>query len=56
MNAAVSLRDLPATVVDLVGSASGSPFPGRSLAAHWRPQDRARVANENDHACLFGTG
>jgi arylsulfatase A-like enzyme len=28
----VSLRDLPATVVDLVGLEAGSPFPGRSLA------------------------
>jgi arylsulfatase A-like enzyme len=28
----VSLRDLPASVVDLVGLAAGSPFPGRSLA------------------------
>jgi arylsulfatase A-like enzyme len=31
----VSLRDLPATVVDLLGLADGSPFPGCSLAAHW---------------------
>ncbi len=29
----VSLRDLPATVVDLIGVAHGSPFPGKSLAA-----------------------
>ena len=28
----VSLRDLPATVVDLLGLDSPSPFPGRSLA------------------------
>src|SRR6185437_16458587 len=27
-----------ATVVDLVGSASNSPFPGRSLARYWRPE------------------
>jgi arylsulfatase A-like enzyme len=33
----VSLRDLPATVVDLVGLSEGSPFPGRSLAADWGP-------------------
>ncbi len=33
---AVSLRDLPATIVDLVGLADGSPFPGRSLASRWR--------------------
>jgi arylsulfatase A-like enzyme len=32
----VSLRDLPATVVDLLGLAADSPFPGRSLAVHWR--------------------
>ncbi len=31
----VSLRDLPATVVDRVGLSEGSPFPGRSLAAYW---------------------
>ena len=32
----VSLRDLPATVVDLAGLSANSPFPGRSLAAYWR--------------------
>jgi arylsulfatase A-like enzyme len=32
----VSLRDIPATVVDLVGLQSGAPFPGRSLAPLWR--------------------
>ena len=32
----VSLRDLPATVVDRLGLSAGSPFPGRSLAAFWR--------------------
>jgi arylsulfatase A-like enzyme len=31
----VSLRDLPATIVDLVGLGGGSPFPGRSLARYW---------------------
>jgi arylsulfatase A-like enzyme len=31
----VSLRDLPATVVDRVGLANGSPFSGRSLAFYW---------------------
>ena len=31
----VSLRDLPATVVDQLGLSAGSPFPGRSLAAFW---------------------
>ena len=33
----VSLRDLPATIVDLAGLTQGSPFPGRSLAGLWRP-------------------
>ena len=28
----VSLRDLPATIVDLIGLGTGAPFPGRSLA------------------------
>ena len=32
IGAAVSLRDIPATVVDLLGLARGAPFPGRSLA------------------------
>ncbi len=35
---AVSLRDVPATVLDLVGSPGESPFPGTSLAAVWRHQ------------------
>ncbi len=33
--APVSLRDLPATVIDQLGLADGSPFPGHSLAAYW---------------------
>jgi arylsulfatase A-like enzyme len=32
---AVSLRDLAATIVDLVGLEGGSPFPGASLAQYW---------------------
>ncbi len=32
----VSLRDLPATILDVLGLADGSPFPGRSLATLWR--------------------
>ena len=31
----VSLHNLPATVVDLVGLSGGSPFPGHSLANLW---------------------
>jgi arylsulfatase A-like enzyme len=37
----VSLRDLPATVVDLLDLESGAPFPGESLAPLWeRPDSR----------------
>jgi arylsulfatase A-like enzyme len=32
----VSLRDLPATILDLAGLGEGSSFPGRSLARLWR--------------------
>jgi arylsulfatase A-like enzyme len=32
----VSLRNLPATLVELVGLKQGSPFPGRSLSSLWR--------------------
>ncbi len=32
---AVSLRDLPATVLDLTGDTAGTGIPGRSLARHW---------------------
>jgi arylsulfatase A-like enzyme len=35
----VSLRDLPATVVGLLGLSAGSPFPGRSLAPLWETPD-----------------
>jgi arylsulfatase A-like enzyme len=32
----VSLRDIPATIVDLLGLGREAPFPGRSLARTWR--------------------
>ena len=31
----VSLRDVPSTVLDAIGAAGASPFPGRSLARTW---------------------
>ena len=37
----VSLRDVPATVVDLLGLKGDLSFPGRSLARFWRRPDRA---------------
>ena len=44
----VSLRDLPATIVDLIGLGDGSPFPGRSLARLWadRPAGAPPVETE----------
>lgn len=40
----VSLRDIPATVVDVIRQAGSSPFPGQSLARYWQaetaPSDR----------------
>jgi arylsulfatase A-like enzyme len=33
---AVSLRDLAATIVEVVGQEAGSPFPGISLARFWK--------------------
>jgi arylsulfatase A-like enzyme len=32
----VSLRDIPATIIDLLGDGKGSPFPGLSLARTWQ--------------------
>jgi arylsulfatase A-like enzyme len=36
----VSLRDLPATITELVDLSSGSPFPGQSLTRLWRGPSR----------------
>jgi arylsulfatase A-like enzyme len=45
----VSLRDLPATVVDLAGVSVGSPFPGRSLARLWDgSHQNATTASDSD--------
>lgn len=51
--APVSLRDLPATVVDVLGLGDNSPFPGRSLACQWdddpsSPRDAAPLLSEVD--------
>ena len=37
----VSLRDIPATIVDLLGVGRDAPFPGRSLAGFSRGLSRA---------------
>ena len=41
---AVSLRDVPATVTDLLGFSGGLPFPGQSLAASWRSAPEIAMA------------
>jgi arylsulfatase A-like enzyme len=41
----VSLRDLPATIVDPVDLADGAPFPGRSLARFWLDPATAAVTS-----------
>jgi arylsulfatase A-like enzyme len=43
IGAPVSLRDIPATVVDLLGLARGEPFPGRSLTRFWSEKDPQRA-------------
>jgi arylsulfatase A-like enzyme len=56
----VSLRDLPATAVDLTQLGSGSPFPGRSLAECWREKPGAKkdrvsqAASEVDIPVVIG--
>jgi arylsulfatase A-like enzyme len=37
----VSLRDVAATIVDVLGLEAGSPFPGASLARFWNAKERA---------------
>jgi arylsulfatase A-like enzyme len=39
----VSLRDVPATVVDLLGLARAALFPGRSLSRFWAGSETARA-------------
>jgi len=44
--AAASLRDLPATVLDLLGFGLIEAFPGRSLARHWRTPPGGRASSD----------
>jgi arylsulfatase A-like enzyme len=50
---AVSLRDLPATIVDLAGQSTGSPFPGHSLTAQWRDSGALPLAASAAFSELF---
>jgi arylsulfatase A-like enzyme len=45
----VSVRDIPATVLDLIGDPDPGRFPGRSLARHWLA---GAVAEEDDGPVL----
>ena len=42
----VSLRDVPATVADLLGMGASAPFAGRSLARYWSTEPPARPPAE----------
>jgi arylsulfatase A-like enzyme len=42
----VSLRDLAATVVDVIGMGESSPFPGRSLSRYWEHTTAKPVSRE----------
>lgn len=44
---AVSLRDLPHTVLELAGDPAGGGFPGKSLARFWDPARRAEVTGRD---------
>ena len=46
----VSLRDVPATAVDLLGLSPEAPFPGLSLARFWVGNEPAK---SNDHEPLL---
>jgi arylsulfatase A-like enzyme len=46
----VSLRDLAATIVELTGSASGSPFPGDSLTRFWNDRSSSLPPNGSSSA------
>ena len=48
----VSLRDLPATIVDLAGQGTGAPFPGRSLARLWRDSRPGRPSRRRGRSDL----
>jgi arylsulfatase A-like enzyme len=49
----VSLRDVPATIVDLLGPVHDAPFPGRSLARFWQGDPEA--AGEPSEPLLMET-
>jgi arylsulfatase A-like enzyme len=51
----VSLRDVPATVVDLLALGTDAPFPGRSLTRFWMSKND-QAASSPDETLLIETG
>ena len=51
-----SLRNLPATVVDLLDLEAGSPFPGESLARLWDQPSPAEVPSDQAISEVAPTG
>jgi arylsulfatase A-like enzyme len=43
----VTLRDLPSSVLDLLGLSSGSPFPGRSLGRFWNASSESVAVEQS---------
>jgi arylsulfatase A-like enzyme len=52
----ISLRDVPATAVDLLGLSSGNPFPGRSLGRFWNSDPMADSSRPIVDPLLMETG
>ncbi len=51
----VTLRDLPATVLDLIGAPARAALPGQSLARHWRAGgDSLGALSGNSASPIFG--
>ena len=48
----VSLRDIPATIADLIGSSIEPPFPGRSLARLWQTPSPGQEIGAGDDPVL----
>ena len=50
INETVSLRDLPATIVDVLDLESGSPLPGDSLARFWQEKPQTAAHSHSSSA------
>lgn len=50
---AVSMQNIPATILDLLGGPAGKELPGRSLAGYWNPEASDRVASADSMETIF---